>query len=79
MSPLVTPFVSYHQEGIVNDSTKFRVNLTYRCGDIEYSNLVIGLRGSWGSSELSFMSSGHISVEICNTSCLERNLQEVVV
>ena len=27
------------------------------------------LSGSWGSSNLSFMSFGHASVDICNTSC----------
>ena len=37
------------------------------------------LRDSWGSSNLSFMSFGHTNVEICNTSCLERNLQEVAI
>ena len=37
------------------------------------------LRGSWGSSNLSFISFGHTNVEIFNTSCLKGNLQEVVI
>ena len=41
-------------------------------------NFAQSLRGSWGSSQLSFMSFGHTNVEICNTSSLERNLQEVL-
>ena len=37
------------------------------------------LRGSWGSSYMSFMSLDQTNVEISYTSCLEQNLQEVVI
>ena len=37
------------------------------------------LRGSWGSSNLSVISFGHTNAEICNTSCSECHLQEVVI
>ena len=42
-------------------------------------NFAQSLRGSWGSSHLSFMSSGQTNVEICNTLCFEQNVQEVVI
>ena len=49
---MVTPFVSYHQDGIVNNCTKFCVNPTDLCGDIKYLNLKSGNRPSWGSSKM---------------------------
>ena len=46
--------------------------------DIAY-NFAQRLRGSWGSSILSFMSLDQTTVEISNTSCFEPNLQEVII
>ena len=42
-------------------------------------NFAQSLRGSRGSSNLNFVSFRQTIVEICNTSCLEWNLQEVVI
>ena len=42
-------------------------------------NFAQSLRSVWGSSNLSFMSFGQTSVEICNTSSFEQNLQEVFI
>ena len=42
-------------------------------------NFAQGLRGSWESRILSFMSLDLTTVEIFNTSCFEPNLQEVVI
>ena len=36
-------------------------------------NVVQSLRGSWGSRTLSLMSLEHTYVEICNTSCFQKN------
>ena len=40
-------------------------------------NFAQSLGGSWGSSNLSFMSFEQTNVEICNT--LSKNVQEVVI
>ena len=37
------------------------------------------LSGSWGSSHLGFTSFGQTNVEICNSSCFEQNVQQVVI
>ena len=36
---MVTPFISYRQEGIGNNCNKLHVNPNYWCGDIKYFNL----------------------------------------
>ena len=79
-----SPGNAFHQEGIVNDSTKFRHNPTNWCGDMKYlnskqrhpvvicQNFAQSLWGSWGSSHLGFMSFGQTNVEVCNTLCFEQ-------
>ena len=74
------PFISYRQEVIVIDCTKFRVKLTNRCGDIKYLHLnwssgKILHRGS--GAHMCLMSLGQTNVETCNTLCFEQNVQEV--
>ena len=39
---------------------------------------ILGVRGSWECSNLSFMAFGHTNGEICNISCSDQNLQEIV-